>query len=190
MIWTCCASIAASVKPSGLMLGDDDSQKQARTTVGLTVFGTRVDYLVPGGPAHLCQMLDKGDEITAVNGRPVSQDDVSEAIVGSDQPGTIVELGVVKSGIGALVSVTIPRVLRSTMQNMVNLFQLLTQRKQTGHNNAAHEAENLPPGSISTVALVDRVVSMIAMQQLQIHSEKELAARNTFSGSATEQQLR
>lgn len=135
-------------------------------------------------------MLDKGDEITAVNGEAVSQDDVSEAIIGSDQPGTIVELSVVKAGNGALVKVTIPRVLRSTIQNMVNLFQLLTQLKQNGHNNAGYESENLQPESSSTVSLVDRVVSLIAMQQLQIHSEKELAARNTFSGSATEQQLR
>lgn len=80
--------------------------------MGLTVYGTKVDYLVPGGPAHLCQQLDKGDEITAVNGIQVGQEDVSDAIIGSDQPGTIVELSIIKANNGALIKVTLPRVLR------------------------------------------------------------------------------
>ncbi len=45
---------------------------QARTTVGLTLFGSKVDYVVPGGPAHLSQLLEKNDEIIAVDGMYLS----------------------------------------------------------------------------------------------------------------------
>lgn len=73
---------------------------------------------------------------------------------------------------------------------MVHLFQLLTLLKQNGHNNAVYENDNLPPGMTNTVTLVDKVVSLVALQQLQIHSEKELAQRSSFTGSVTEQQVR
>ena len=36
------------------------------STVGLSVYGNRVDYVVPGGPAHLSRQLANDDEIVQV----------------------------------------------------------------------------------------------------------------------------
>lgn len=70
------------------------------STVGLSVYGNRVDYVVPGGPAHLSRQLAADDEIVQVDGKAVSDADVPAAIVGSDRPNTAVELMVRTSLLG------------------------------------------------------------------------------------------
>lgn len=43
---------------------------------GLLLAGTMVDNMVPGGPADLSDMLEKGDTILSVDGYPVTPETV------------------------------------------------------------------------------------------------------------------
>lgn len=56
------------------------------------------------------------------------------------------------------LQVEIVRVQKQTIENMVRLFELLTQLKQNGHNNAEYEVSYLGPQSqMSTMIIVDKV---------------------------------
>lgn len=43
---------------------------------GLMLAGCMVDNMVIGGPADLCDVLDKGDKIVTVDGQPVTVENV------------------------------------------------------------------------------------------------------------------
>ena len=75
------------------------------STIGLSVYGTQIDYLVPGGPAHLTQQLDKDDEIISVDGVNVDLGNVVGCLQGTDVPGSRVRLSVRKQSTGQLVKV-------------------------------------------------------------------------------------
>lgn len=80
----------ASSKPNA-------SISNAVTTIGLSLYGTQIESLLPRGPAHLSQQLDQNDEILEVDGQPVNQYDIAQAIIGSDLVNTTVKLTVRKS---------------------------------------------------------------------------------------------
>jgi len=177
---------------------------RGKTTVGLSVYGNKVDYVVPGGPAHLSRQLASEDEILEVDGKGVEAQDVPSAIVGGDVVNSSVKLLVRKADTGrevqvrvhpppqrdpaqtssmylavhfcvharaivynmrygaqvivCILQVEIARVPKHTMENMVRLFELLTQLKQNGHNNAEYEVSYLGPQSqMSTMIIVDKV---------------------------------
>lgn len=181
------------------------------TTVGLSVYGNKVDYVVPGGPAHLSRQLASDDEILEVDGQNVEAQDVPAAILGSDMVNSSVRLLVRKADTGRTVEVRssapgastdckrapcaaflrtsavhmhmmrysvqvmvrvgqveLVRVPKQTMENMVRLFELLTQLKQNGHNNSEFEASYLGPQSqMSTKIIVDKVRVCPLCQRLQ-----------------------
>lgn len=78
---------------------------RAKTTVGLSVYGNKVDYVVPGGPAHLSRKLASDDEILEVDGKSVEAQDVPLAIVGADAVNSAVKLLVRKADTGREVEV-------------------------------------------------------------------------------------
>jgi hypothetical protein len=126
------------------------------------VYGNRIDYVVPGGPAHLSRQLMPDDEIIEVDGRLVAPSEVPAAIVGSDQVNTSVRLLIRKSDTGLVQQVELVRVARQSMENMVRLFELLTQLKQNGHNNCEFEQQWIPDAHNKTTVLVDQVVAVIS----------------------------
>jgi S1-C subfamily serine protease len=110
------------------------------STIGVSVYGTQIDYVVPGGPAHLSQKLEKGDEILSVDSVNVDFGNVVQCLQGNDTIGSRVKLRVRKSATGQEVQVDLVRVDKGSMENLVKIFQKLTLLKQNGHNNEGFES--------------------------------------------------
>lgn len=55
-----------------------------------------VESMLPGGPAHASQRIDKGDRIVRVDGNEVVGADLLTAITGSDVPGSVVNFTIEK----------------------------------------------------------------------------------------------
>lgn len=68
--------------------------------------GLKIDNLIPGSTAENAG-LQIGDIIVSVNGRAVEQRPQLNAIINSSAPGGILNLGVLKAGVGPVQSVTI-----------------------------------------------------------------------------------
>jgi S1-C subfamily serine protease len=68
------------------------------------LLGTTIDNLVVGGPAYNSRQLFRGDVISKVDGVPVTQSNVHEAIVGNDVPGSQVTISVARGGATVRVS--------------------------------------------------------------------------------------
>ncbi len=70
--------------------------------------GTMIDNTVMGGPAHSSKQLEHGDVILKVDGQTATEENIFELLIGSDIPGSIVEITIAKGGL--LVSIHINRV--------------------------------------------------------------------------------
>jgi hypothetical protein len=55
--------------------------------VGMMLMGCTIENMVMGGPAYNSYKLDKGDIILKVDGKPVDEDSLLPALIGSDVPG-------------------------------------------------------------------------------------------------------
>jgi len=154
------------------------------TTVGLSLFGNKVDYMLPGGPAQLSQKLDKHDEIVEVDGVRVQEQEITQMLVGEDANSTL-RLKVRKAHTGQMISVELPRVPKRSMEGMVRLFELLTQLKQNGHNNEGVERETFPANQQLTSPLVDAVVALVSQIQIEQHN-REGSSKNEFQSLYTE----
>lgn len=150
------------------------------STIGLSVYGTQIDYLVPGGPAHLCQKLGKDDEILSVDGTDVDFGNVVGCLQGTDAVGSNVWLRVRKQHTGEIVDVQLTRVPKASMENLVRIFQTLTQLKQNGHNNEGYERSSYPPEQDLTMQLVDKLVALISAVQIEKHNA-EVTLKQQFS---------
>ena len=153
----------------------------SKSTVGISVYGTVIDYLVPGAPAHLTQRLAKDDEIVEVDGQRVTAENVTGLIRGSDQVGSLLRMKVLKGSNGQVVEVELQRVAKANIATMVKLFELLTQLKQNGANIEALERQAFPPEQDLSVDLVDKVVALVT----QIQGERMMADtehRSKFQG--------
>mmetsp|Transcript_59570 Transcript_59570/g.140923 ORF Transcript_59570/g.140923 Transcript_59570/m.140923 type:complete len:2166 (+) Transcript_59570:95-6592(+) len=154
---------------------------QAKSTVGISVYGTVIDYLVPGGPAHLTQRLAKDDEIVEVEGNRVTAENVTGLIRGSDQVNTTLRLKVLKAASGQVHEVEIVRVSKASIASMVHLFELLTALKQNGANIEPLERQSFPPHKDLSVELVDKVVNLVTdIQGERMIGENE--TRKKFQG--------
>jgi len=140
------------------------------STIGLSVYGTQIDYVVPGGPAHLSQKLDKDDEILVVDGVAVDFGNVVGCLQGTDVVGSKVSLRVRKHKTGEVVDVQITRVPKASMENLVFMFQTITQLKQNGHNNEGYERSSYPPEAALSMDLVDRLVMVINAVEIDRHN--------------------
>ena len=59
--------------------------------------GLTIDQMVEGGPAHNSGLLEPGDELLKVDGKDVTEDTFPSIVIGSDTPGSIVTLTVLKT---------------------------------------------------------------------------------------------
>lgn len=67
-----------------------------RSTLGMIMYGVTIDSLLLGGPAAACPALDRGDTVLKVDGKDVIDSSFLEALRGSDQPGSMVTLTIMK----------------------------------------------------------------------------------------------
>ena len=61
--------------------------------------GTMIDNTVVGGPAHSSKELEHGDVILKVDGSEATEENIFQLLVGSDVPGSIVEITIAKGGV-------------------------------------------------------------------------------------------
>jgi len=164
--------------PSSVQSGQRSSSPAPRqalvakggSTIGLSVYGTQIDYVVPGGPAHLSQKLDKDDEILVVDGVAVDFGNVVGCLQGTDVAGSKVSLRVRKHKTGEVADVQLTRVPKASMENLVFIFQTITQLKQNGHNNEGYERSSYPPEAALSMDLVDRLVTLISAVEIDRHN--------------------
>ena len=75
------------------------------------LLGTSIDNLVVAGPAYNSRQLHRGDVIAKVDGVPVTQDSIHDALVGCDLPGSPVVISVARGN--AMVDSARPRAARA-----------------------------------------------------------------------------
>ena len=61
--------------------------------------GNMIESMVVGGPAFNSQKLDRGDELTRVDGERVTEGNRHKLLVGNDVPGAVVTLTVKKQSV-------------------------------------------------------------------------------------------
>jgi hypothetical protein len=144
----------------------------------LRVAGTKIDFLVPGGPAHFSQKLEKEDEILEVDGVKVNFENVVGCLQGSDMIGSKVRLQVCKQQTGQLVDVELTRVSKTSLENLVRIFQTLTLLKQNGHNNEEYEQMYSQDQEL-TKNLVDKLEFLISQVQIEKYNA-EISLKKNF----------
>jgi hypothetical protein len=85
-----------------------------------------IDNLVVGGPAYNTQSLQKGDSIVSVDGVEVEEEELPAAIIGSDEPGSIVTLRVRRHLDGEEQEVDVVRIESRELADKRRLFELFT----------------------------------------------------------------
>ena len=79
------------------------------------------------GPAYNSKQLDKGDVVVEIDGKPVTNDNLSQLLVGSDIAGTAVTISVRKGGkTGTKKSVNLLRMPSEAIADRRRLFELFT----------------------------------------------------------------
>lgn len=68
----------------------------ARSSLGMIMYGLTIDNILLGGPAAACSALDRGDTLLKVDGNDVDIASFQELLRGSDQPGSLVTLTIMK----------------------------------------------------------------------------------------------
>ena len=99
--------------------------------------GAMIDNMVIGGPAYNSEQLSKGDIILEVDGRPVNSENLHEALLGADVPGTQFVIKVKKAGSGGMwgseagtvKSVILTRMATEVIADRRRMFELFTDLK-------------------------------------------------------------
>ena len=60
--------------------------------------GTMIENTVVGGPAHNSKQFEHGDVILEVDGQEAKNSNIFELLIGSDIPGSAVEVKLAKGG--------------------------------------------------------------------------------------------
>ena len=69
-----------------------------RTALGMCLNGTRVEAVLPGSPAHVCDMIEPSDELLMVDGHKVTEHTAMAAIRGNESSTAVVPLLLRKAG--------------------------------------------------------------------------------------------
>ncbi len=109
--------------------------------VGMMLNGTRIENMVIGGPAYNCHELKKGDDIIAIDGKPVNKDNVLQCMIGSDQPGSFVTLKVEKAS-GGTEEITLCRMCSETIADRRRMFEWFTKMKMRAEIDGDSEMAN------------------------------------------------
>jgi len=125
---------------------------KTKTTVGVMFAGQVIDSMVVGGPAYNSRQLDKGDFVVDIDGKAVTNDNLSQLLVGADVAGTPVIIGVKKGGkTGAKKSVTLLRMPSEAIADRRRLFELFTAMKARA---------TLPRGRETLEGMIDNAIDL------------------------------
>ena len=98
-----------------------------KSTVGIMLSDLTIHNMVVGGPAFNSRLINIGDRIVAVDGEKVGLDNFEAALVGSDLPGSEVVLTVFRESEKIEKQVTLRRMARSAMSDLVTMFEQFTR---------------------------------------------------------------
>ena len=100
---------------------------RTRSTVGMMLNGTTIEFLVVGGPGYNCGQLDRGDTVLRVNTEAVTSETILQALVGDDVPGSELSLTVKKgSKVGDVRVVILQRIATELIADRRRTFELFT----------------------------------------------------------------
>jgi len=121
------------------LLRDDVNRRGTHTTVGIRLAQNssetslrplQIQLVIPGSSAHICGLLERGDEIVAVDARKVVENDIVAAVRGTDIVGSKVVLSVKKHTTGRLFDVALVRGAWGAVERKERLFILLEDLKK------------------------------------------------------------
>mmetsp|Transcript_11460 Transcript_11460/g.28106 ORF Transcript_11460/g.28106 Transcript_11460/m.28106 type:complete len:427 (+) Transcript_11460:223-1503(+) len=118
------------------LLKDDVKRRGTHSTVGIRIAQgsnapdlrpLQIQIIIPGSSAHICGRLNRGDEIVAVDGVPVTEDNIVQSVRGPDQVGSRVRLGIKKGGKGPNFEVELVRGAWGAVERKERLFILFEE---------------------------------------------------------------
>mmetsp|Transcript_11927 Transcript_11927/g.41094 ORF Transcript_11927/g.41094 Transcript_11927/m.41094 type:complete len:407 (-) Transcript_11927:977-2197(-) len=134
------------------LLQDNVKRRGFNTTIGIRLAMNsnaadlrplQVQLVIPGSPAHVCGMLDRGDEIVAVDGESASEATIVSQVSGTDVVGSRVTLTIKKKGSDRTFDIPLVRVSWSVVEAKEKIFilmeQLMKQISQDGSKRISQE---------------------------------------------------
>mmetsp|Transcript_33170 Transcript_33170/g.68460 ORF Transcript_33170/g.68460 Transcript_33170/m.68460 type:complete len:487 (-) Transcript_33170:232-1692(-) len=121
------------------LLKDDVKRRGTHTTVGIRLGHNssahdlrplQIQIVIPGSAAHICGVLNRGDEIVAVDGKKVSEDDMPgavSAVRGVDIVGTSVAVTFKQNNTGKEMKVDLVRGAWGAVERKEKLFILFEE---------------------------------------------------------------
>ena len=124
---------SSSNEPMKQSLTSDENSFSTHATVGMILVGTAVSGVVPGGPASVGGVV-QGDVIVRVDGLLVNNSTVKEALIGNDQPGSLVTLEVIAGDAmeGRRRTVELRRISSEDLGGKRQMFECFAQLQKRG----------------------------------------------------------
>ena len=181
-----CARMKGRIKAEDLFTvpaASNSSGFRTKSTVGMMLNGCVIDSLVVGGPGYNCGQLDRGDVILKVDGDTVTKDDILDALIGADVPGSEMSLTVQKGGkAGNVRVVRLQRIATERIADRRRLFELFTLMK----DRATQLQDNKIPSTVDKCISIwtNMLVADSYYQDKAIKRFKTLQEQCTRCGSA------
>ena len=130
------------------LLRDDMKRRGTHSTVGIRLAQNssavdlrplQIQFVIPGSSAHICGLLNRGDEIIAVNGQTASEQDIVRQVRGTDIVGSKVVLTVRKGGFGQEFDVSLVRGAWGAVERKEKLFILFDDLHKLIRTDASKE---------------------------------------------------
>lgn len=161
---------------------------QQRTAIGIVVVENTVERIIPGSPAEACGMIVEGDEILAVDGKPVKGSAAVIALRGDDLIGGIVSIQLRKQLTKQVLEVHVPRTDIALMQQrqsiMEELEQFRTQAIQAAQNHSPEvlgdRLQKILEGWKALEELDINVQCKLSMQVMEFRNGLNLAIQNAW----------
>jgi len=118
------------------LLRDDLKRRATHSTVGIRLAQNssatdlrplQIQLVIPGSSAHICGLLNRTDEIIAVDGQQALASDIVRQVRGSDIVGSKVVLTVRKGGVGQVFDVALVRGAWGAVERKEKLFILFEE---------------------------------------------------------------
>ena len=143
---------------------------QQRTALGIVVVESTVEMTVPGSPAEACGLISGGDQILAVDGKPVQGSSVMTMLRGDDLIGSVVSVLLRKQITQEVVEVHLPRTDLALVQQRQSIMDDLAQFS----SQAVTAAQNHEPDVLGD--RLDKILAgMKALEQLDINVQCKLS---------------
>jgi len=130
------------------LLRDDLKRRATHSTVGIRLAQNssatdlrplQIQLVIPGSSAHICGLLNRTDEIIAVDGQQALASDIVRQVRGSDIVGSKVVLTVRKGGVGQVFDVALVRGAWGAVERKEKLFILFEELHKLIKSGASGE---------------------------------------------------